>query len=197
MFVPSFSRCSGPSCSIPVQAALSHRLSRGSVVLCIVFHACLVLSCQELSVGVSRCRSMSVDVGCLARANARTCARDATNVDGCSVTFYVCGVPRGGLVAAVAAFGRACLGPILREVVEWPPAWRLFDNRFADVSCRPCPYAIKSRYVISSIEPDFWPAKLSIIPHIQHKKCQNNKKRAPLTSAVGGALNNIAFYISG
>lgn len=174
MFVPSFSRCSGPSCSIPVQAALSHRLSRGSVVLCIVFHACLVLSCQELSVGVSRCRMLSVDVGCLARANARTCARDATNVDGCSVTFYVCGVPRGGLVAAVAAFGRACLGPILREVVEWPPAWRLFDNRFADVFAVRAHNAIKSMYVISSIELDFEPAKLSIIPHIQHKKCQNN-----------------------
>lgn len=143
MFVPSFSRCSGPSCSIPVQAALSHRLSRGSVVLCIVFHACLVLSCQSMSVVLP------------GQMRGLVPAMPRMWMDACSVTFYVCGVPRGGLVAAVAAFGRACLGPILREVVEWPPAWRLFDNRFADVSCRPCPYAIKSRYVISSIEPDF------------------------------------------
>lgn len=148
-----------------------------------------------LSGAVSRCQSMSVVLPGQMRGLVPAMPR--MWMDACSVTFYVCGVPRGGLVASVAAFGRACLGPILREVVEWPPAWRLFDNRFADVSCRPCPYAIKSRYVISSIEPDFWPAKLSIIPHIQHKKCQNNKKRAPLTSAVGGALNNIAFYISG
>lgn len=182
MFVPSFSRCSGPSCSIPVQAALSHRLSRGSVVLCIVFHACLVLSCQELSVGVSRCQSMSVVLPGQMRGLVPAMPR--MWMDACSVTFYVCGVPPGGLVASVAAFGRACLGPILREVVEWPPAWRLFDNRFADVSCRPCPYAIKSRYVISSIEPDFWPAKLSIIPHIQHKKCQNNKKTS--SANLGG-----------
>lgn len=184
MFVPSFSRCSGPSCSIPVQAALSHRLSRGNVVLCIVFHACLVLSCQELSVGVSRCRSMSVDVGCLARANARTCARDATNVDGCVLCNFLCVWCAAGRSCGSGGGVWSCLGPILREVVEWPPAWRLFDNRFADVSCRPCPYAIKSRYVISSIEPDFRPAKLSIIPHIQHKKCQNNKKTS--SANLGG-----------
>ena len=139
MFVPSFSRCSGPSCSIPVQAALSHRLSRGSVVLCIVFHACLVLSCQELSVGVSRCRSMSVDVGCLARANARTCARDATNVDGCVLCNFLC---------VWCAAGRSCGsgGGVWSCVPRayTPGGCRMasgleaFDNRFADVFCRPC-----------------------------------------------------------
>lgn len=172
MFVPSFSRCSGSSCSIPVQVALSHRLSRGSVVLCIVFHACLVLSCQELSVDVGCCQSMSVVLPGQMRGLVHAMPR--MWMDACSVTFYVCGVPRGGLVAAVAAFGRACLGPILREVVEWPPAWRLFDNRFADVFVVRAHNAIKSMYGTSSIEPDFGPAKLSIIPHIQHKKCQNN-----------------------